>query len=70
MELEWNRVTMIREVFYKELHDGIVKRFQELSEEEQNIMRKNTNSEYAHIAKKVIGYEVFNGLPRLRSLDE
>ena len=58
---------MTREEFYKELHVGIVKRFQELSKEEQNILRENKNSEYLKVAKKVIGDEVFGGLPHLRS---
>jgi len=59
---------MTREEFYKELHAGIVERFQKLSVEEQNILRENKNSEYLKVAKKVIGDEVFSGLPHLRSL--
>ena len=58
---------MTREEFYKELHAGIVERFQKLSVEEQNILRENKNSEYLKVAKKVIGDEVFSGLPHLRS---
>ena len=58
---------MTRDEFYKELHEGIVERFQKLSIEEQNIMRKNSDSAYVHVAKKVIGDEVFNGLPQLRT---
>ena len=58
---------MTRDEFYKELHEGIVERFQKLSIEEQNIMRKNADSVYAQVAKKDIGDEVFNGLPQLRT---
>jgi hypothetical protein len=60
---------MTREEFYTELHEGIVERFQKLSVEEQNIMRKNSDSAYVHVAKKVIGHEVFSGIPHLRSLE-
>ena len=51
---------MTRDEFYKELHEGIIERFQKLPMEEQNIMRKNADSVYAQVAKKVIGDEVFN----------
>ena len=61
---------MTREEFYKELQLGMIERFHQLSVEEQNIMRKNTDSAYVHVAKKVIGDEVFSGLSLLRSLDE
>ena len=55
---------------YKELHEGIIERFQKLPMEEQNIMRKNADSVYAEVAKKVIGDEVFNGLPHMRRPNE
>ena len=61
---------MTREEFYKELQLGMIERFHQLPVEEQNIMRKNTDSAYVHVAKKVIGDEVFSGLSLLRSLDE
>ena len=61
---------MTRDEFYKELHEGIIERFQKLPMEEQNIMRKNADSVYAQVAKKVIGDEVFNGLPHMRRPNE
>ena len=62
---------MTREEFYEDLRLGIVERFwQTLSEEEQNIIRKNTNSEYAKVVKKLLGGEIMDRMPRLRSLDE
>ena len=43
---------MTREEFYNELQVGLVQRFQSLSEEEKNIMRKNVGSEYGNVMKK------------------
>ena len=57
---------MTREEFYEELSLGIVNRFQKLSEDDQNIIRKNIDSEYAYILKKVLGIEILDTLPKLR----
>ena len=61
---------MTREEFYKELQLDIVERFHQLSEKDQNIMRKNVNSEHAQVVRKFLGEKILGGLPRLRSLDE
>ena len=60
---------MTREEFYEELSLGIVNRFQKLSEDDQNIIRKNIDSEYAYILKKVLGIEILDALPKLRKTD-
>ena len=61
---------MTREEFYEELQLGIVERFQQLSEEDQNVVRKNGDSEYARVMRKFLGKEILDGLPRLRSMEE
>ena len=61
---------MTREEFYEELQLDIVERFHQLSEKDQNIMRKNVNSEHAQVVRKFLGEKILGGLPRLRSLDE
>ena len=60
---------MTREEFYEELSLGIVNRFQKLSEDDQNIIRKNIDSEYAYILKKYLGIEILDALPKLRKTD-
>ena len=61
---------MTREEFYEELRLGILERFHRtLSEEERNIMRKNTNSEYANIVRKVLGDEIMDKMPRSRLIE-
>jgi len=61
---------MIKEEFYEELRLGILERFHRtLSEEERNIMRKNTNSEYANIVRKVLGDEIMDKMPRSRLIE-
>ena len=61
---------MIKEEFYEELRLGILERFHRtLSEEERNIMRKNTNSEYANIVRKVLGDEIMDKMPRSRPIE-
>ena len=44
---------MTRDEFYKELHEGIVERFQKLSEEEQNILRENKIVNILKLQKKL-----------------
>ena len=62
---------MIKEEFYEELRLGILERFHRtLSEEERNIMRKNTNSEYANIVRKVLGDEIMDKMPRTRPIED
>ena len=61
---------MTREEYNEELRLGILERFHRtLSEEERNIMRKNTNSEYANIVRKVLGDEIMDKMPRSRSIE-
>ena len=61
---------MTREEFYNELQVGVVQRFQSLSEEEKNIMRKNVGSEYGNVMKKVLGGEILSNLPKIKTVNE
>ena len=61
---------MTREEFYNELQVGLVQRFQSLSEEEKNIMRKNVGSEYGNVMKKVFGGEILSNLPKIKTVNE
>ncbi len=62
---------MTREEFYEELRLEIVERFwKTLSEEERDIIRKNTDSKYAQVVRKFLGEKILGGLPAVRSLDE
>jgi len=61
---------MTREEFYNELQVGLIQRFQNLNEQEKNIVRQNVDSEYGNIMKKVLGGEILSGLPRIKSLNE
>ena len=56
---------MTREEFYNELQVGLIQRFQNLNEQEKNIVRQNVDSEYGNIMKKVLGGEILSGLPRI-----
>ena len=69
--MELNGIDMTREEFYEELRLGIIERFHHtLSEEERNIMRKNTNSELANVVRKILGGEIMDKMPRARSIEE
>jgi hypothetical protein len=61
---------MTREEFYNELQVGLIQRFQTLSEEEKDIVRKNVDSEYGHIMEKILGNEILSGIPRIKYLNE
>ena len=62
---------MTREEFYEDLRLGIVERFwQILSEEERAIIRKNTDSEYAKVVKKILGAEIMDRMPRPLPLED
>ena len=61
---------MTREEVYNELQVGLVQRFQSLSEEEKNIMRKNVGSEYGNVMKKVLGGEILSNLPKIKTVNE
>ena len=61
---------MTREEFYEELQLGIIERFNHtLTEEEKIIMRKNTNSEYANIVRKILGNELMDKMPHSRPIE-
>ena len=62
-------MTLTSEDFYEEMKIGMINRFQILSEAEQNIMRENIDSEFAKIAFKVLGIDILNGLPGMRSVE-
>ena len=61
---------MTREEYNEELRLGILERFHRtLSEEEKIIMRKNTNSEYANIVRKILGNELMDKMPHSRPIE-
>ena len=61
---------MRREEYNEELRLGILVRFHRtLSDEERNIMRKNTNSEYANIVRKILGNELMDKMPHSRPIE-
>ena len=62
-------MTLTSEDFYNEMKIGMINRFMTLSEAEQNIMRENIDSEFAKIAFKVLGIDILNGLPGMRSVE-
>ena len=61
---------MEREDFYNEMKQGMVNRFQGLTELEQNIMRQNIDSDFSKIATKVLGFDILSGLPHMRRPNE
>ena len=61
---------MDREDFYNEMKQGMVNRFQSLTESEQNIIRQNIDSEFSKVATKVLGFDLLSGLPQIRRLNE
>ena len=61
---------MEREDFYAEMKQGMVNRFQSLTESEQNIIRQNIDSEFSKVATKVLGFDLLSGLPQIRRLNE
>ena len=61
---------MTREEFYNELQVGLIQRFQNLNEQEKNIVRQNVSSEYALVVRKLLGDKIMSGIPRIKSLNE
>ena len=61
---------MEREDFYYEMKQGMVNRFQSLTESEQNIIRQNIDSEFSKVATKVLGFDLLSGLPQIRRPNE
>ena len=61
---------MEREDFYNEMKQGMVNRFQGLTELEQNIMRQNIDSDFSKISIKVLGFDLLSGLPHMRRPNE
>jgi len=61
---------MEREDFYYEMKQGMVNRFQSLTESEQNVMRQNIDSEFSKIAMRVLGFDLLSGMPHMRRPNE
>ena len=57
---------MTDEEFYEKINIEMMDRWNALSEEDQNIMRENIDSDFAKVAMKVLGADLLLGMPPIR----
>ena len=57
---------MTHEEFYEKMNIEMMERWNALSEEDQNIMRENIDSDFAKVAVKVLGPDILLGMPYIR----